>query len=481
MKSWRSWRAGVADGTRNRDLLHRNDGEILSLRLAAPALLLLLAACAAAPPLPPAPVAAAAPGFVAETPRHPPMVARANAELAEDYLDLAFRLESGRALPVLTRFEAPLTIAIEGTAGPEARRDLARLVDRLRNEAGLPLRRTAGRAAITVAFTPRKALPETFARVACFVVPNVSGLAEFRAAKGTRQLAWSSLRRRERVTIFLPVEASPQDQRDCLHEELAQSIGPLNDLYRLSDSVFNDDNFITRLTGFDMLMLRLHYAPELRPGMTRTEVAAILPALLAQLNPAGIAAPRGHDGGFTPRGWEQAISNALDPAARRRAAAAERAVQIAQQAGWTDSRLGFSWFALGRQATGPDPLRARAAFEHARAIYRAMPDAAPQAAHAEMQLAALALSEGRTTDVLFLTAAALPVARTAGNEALLATLLLLRAEALARSGQAAPARALRLDSVAPARYGFGSDKAVEELRQEIAALAPMGALRHGKE
>jgi len=34
---------------------------------------------------------------------------------------------------------------------------------------------------------------------------------------------------------------SPQEVRDCLHEELAQALGPLNDLYRLPDSVFNDD------------------------------------------------------------------------------------------------------------------------------------------------------------------------------------------------------------------------------------------------
>ncbi len=46
--------------------------------------------------------------------------------------------------------------------------------------------------------------------------------------------------------------------RDCLHEELAQALGPLNDLYRLSNSVFNDDNFHSVLTGFDMEMLRLH-------------------------------------------------------------------------------------------------------------------------------------------------------------------------------------------------------------------------------
>ena len=63
--------------------------------------------------------------------------------------------------------------------------------------------------------------------------------------------------------------------RDCLHEELAQALGPLNDLYHLPDSVFNDDNIHTVLTGFDMLILRAAYAPELRTGMTREQVEAV--------------------------------------------------------------------------------------------------------------------------------------------------------------------------------------------------------------
>ena len=51
--------------------------------------------------------------------------------------------------------------------------------------------------------------------------------------------------------------------RDCLHEELAQALGPLNDLYRLPNTVFNDDNFHSVLTGFDMTILRATYAPGL--------------------------------------------------------------------------------------------------------------------------------------------------------------------------------------------------------------------------
>lgn len=89
------------------------------------------------------------------------------------------------------------------------------------------------------------------------------------------------------VSLFIPSDASPKEIRDCLHEEFAQGLGPLNDLYRLPNSVFNDANIHTILTDFDMMVLRATYAPELRSGMTRVEVAARLPAILRLINPAG--------------------------------------------------------------------------------------------------------------------------------------------------------------------------------------------------
>ena len=40
--------------------------------------------------------------------------------------------------------------------------------------------------------------------------------------------------------------------RDCLNEEITQALGPANDLYRLPDSIWNDDNFHGMATPFDM-------------------------------------------------------------------------------------------------------------------------------------------------------------------------------------------------------------------------------------
>ena len=126
-----------------------------------------------------------------------------------------------------------------------------------------------------------------------------------RPAPGRHQLV-AAAHARATWRIFLPNDASPQEARDCLHEELAQAIGPLNDLYRLPDSVFNDDNVHTVLTGFDMLILRAYYAPELRSGMTRAQVAAKLPAILSRYNPAGDNLSPVH-ASETPRAWINAI------------------------------------------------------------------------------------------------------------------------------------------------------------------------------
>lgn len=397
---------------------------------------------------------------------------RSNGEMAQDFLDLEFRMESGQPLAVLTRFEGPITVAMRGAVPPTAAPDLARLFARLHAEAGIDLRPAAADAAISIEFVPGRQIRTAFRNVACFVVPRVSSWAEYRATRGGGVQDWQTVTQRDRVAIFLPSDTSPQEVRDCLHEELAQAIGPLNDLYQLSDSVFNDDNFHAVLTGFDMLMLRLHYAPELHSGMTRAEVAQRLPGLLARINPAG-ARPGGKPADATPRVWIDAMETALGATAAlpARRAAAATALTIARAMGWNDSRLAFALFAVGRLNIGSDAPLALAAFGEAGQIYHRLPDAAIHGAHIDMQLAAYALSTGDPAGALTLADRAIPVAQAAENAALLATLMMVRSEALLALGRAPEARAARLDSLGWARYGFGSDALVRARWAEIAALA----------
>jgi hypothetical protein len=255
---------------------------------------------------------------------------------------------------------------------------------------------------------------------------------------------------------------------------LAQALGPLNDLYRLSDSVFNDDNVHAVLTGFDMLVLKVFYAPELRAGMSRREVEERLPAILSRLNPAGDGlAPR--FAGSTPRAWIDAIQTALGPGARpmERRAAATDAVRIAQAVGWTDHRRAFSHFALGRITQASDPDFAQDQFVLAERFYQANPGTELHRAFAAAQLAAYAISQGRGEDALMLIGPHLATAERAENAALLATLMMLRAEALDLSGRVSEARAVRLDSLGWARYGYGADWAVRAKLREVGALSPL--------
>ncbi|WP_416544778.1 MULTISPECIES: DUF2927 domain-containing protein [unclassified Phaeobacter] len=405
---------------------------------------------------------------------HPVAPQRANSDIARDFLDLHFQLEGGTELPVFTRFETPITLRVTGQPGSGLTRDLEALLLRLRREAGLDLRQlTTGAANITIEAVPRKAIRRASPRAACFVVPNVSSLAEYRRYKRHPRTNWANLRARQRLAIFVPNDVSPQETRDCLHEELAQAIGPLNDLYRLPDSVFNDDNIHTVLTGFDMLILRLGYAPELRTGMTRAEVAARLPAILARLNPAGAgraAAPLPR----TSLDWIRATEAALTPGTGRgtRLQAAHRGAAIARDLGWQDHRRAFNHYVLGRILQRDEPELAQQHFETALIYLQGRYDSPLLRAQIASRMAAFDIVRGDGASALARIRPALPVAARGENAVLLSSLMLLEAEALLLEGQTDAAYAVRLDSQGWARYGFGPDWAVRGAMREIAALAP---------
>jgi hypothetical protein len=443
---------------------------------------LMLGACM---PVSPTETATRAAGFAEETAGTlPPMKSfsvprpqrpvSANSDMARDFLDLAFTLESGRPLLTFTRFEGPISVRVTGQPPASLGPDLSRLLHRLRTEAGINISATnAAQANITIQAVPRNEIRKALPSAACFVVPNVSSLAEYKVARRTKQTSWSQLKRRDRLAIFLPADAAPQEVRDCLHEELAQALGPLNDLYRLPDSVFNDDNVHTVLTGYDMTILRAYYDPSLKNGMSRNQVADRLPAIFAKINPAGQGA---HPKRLakTPRIWIDSIQTALGPGANpaQRRTAANEALKVATAMGWTDHRRGFSHYAMGRLLQSVNPAAAQDHFVLAQRYFGTSPDTALHRAYVSSQLAAYAISSGRPDDALYILQPHLSIASTHENAALLATLMMLRAEALDLAGRPTEARQVRLDSLGWARYGFGSEWAVKAKLREVGSLNP---------
>ncbi|WP_068296589.1 DUF2927 domain-containing protein [Pararhodobacter sp. CCB-MM2] len=418
-----------------------------------------------------APVTAYQPG----TP-HPLPASRSNTEMVNDFLELGFMMESGRAIDAFSRFQGPVKIVTRGPVPASAMPDLDRLISRLRGEAGIDVSRVPevaeGENVIAVEFLPRRQMQAVVPAAACFVVPNVSTWQEFVSNRRSPAIDWTQVVQRRRAAVFIPDDTTPQEIRDCLHEEIGQALGPLNDLFRLSDSIFNDDNFQTTLTGFDMLLLRVWYAPELNPGMSREEVAARLPTLFNRLNPGG----RGRGGvvaGPTPRAWQLAIEQALgsDGGVSQRREGAETALEMARAQGWTDQRLALSLMLSARLAPRDRGESALDQLLAAAEIYRRTPGGEIHAAHIDMHLAVQALATGQTQFALTLTEQALPYAERTENAAFQASLGFIRAEALGQLGNVAEADRLRLDSMAAARYGFGSEAAAQARQEEIARIA----------
>lgn len=400
-------------------------------------------------------------------------VGRSNSEIAQDFLDLTFRLESGRRVPVLTRFEGPITVRMTGYRPPGSDTELARLIGRLRTEADIDIRQVPSDnvASINIETIPRRTLQKYLPNAACFVVPRLTSWSEYKRKRRSAETDWTTLTTRQNAAIFIPNDISTQEFRDCLHEELAQSLGPLNDLYRLPDSVFNDDNFHTILTGFDMLILRSYYAPEMRSGMNSSQVQATLPTVLQRLNPSGGAV---HPAPVptTPVEWKRAIETSLSPgySRQKRTNSASRAVEIAQASGWKDTRRAFSHYAYSRMLLATDTDRALQQFLLAREFYIRTGNTQAQLAHIGMQLAGFALIDGNGDIALRVVETHIPVARSTENAALLSSLLMIKSEALKLLGRNGEAQAAYLDSIGWARYGFGDEHAIRRRQSEISGL-----------
>ncbi|MCV2875188.1 DUF2927 domain-containing protein [Rhodobacteraceae bacterium XHP0102] len=415
-------------------------------------------------------------------PYTPQPLTRSNQSLADDFMALSFVLESGRQIPRISRFEGPITVAVAPSSPAIVRHELDRLIARLRNEARIDIRVTAfdpnRPANITVNALPAAQIDAAVPQAACFVVPNARTWQDFIRQRGRVSTDWASLTTRSSVAIFLPNDTSPQEMRDCLHEELGQALGPLNDLYDLTDSVFNDDNFHAVLTAADMAFLRLFNDPALQSGMGQAEVAAQLPAILARINPNGGAVTTINLSNRDNRAWRNAISRALrrDLTEGQRMAQAQMAVEIAQTAGISDARLGFSHYVLARLSLRQDPVQASAAIEAAEAIYARLPHTEVQRASLALQRGTLALQRGQTAAALGQSRRALPIARQVENANLLANLLMLKATALAAEGRMAEAEISRLDAYAWGRYGFADQTTMLARLGDIATLAPQNDL-----
>lgn len=85
--------------------------------------------------------------------------------------------------------------------------------------------------------------------------------------------------------VVIGAETTGLLRRSCLDEEISQSLGVANDHPDVRPSIFNDDGEFALLTQHDEMLLRMHFDPRLRPGMTAAEAMPVVRRIARELVP----------------------------------------------------------------------------------------------------------------------------------------------------------------------------------------------------
>lgn len=228
-------------------------------------------------------------------------------DLAENFIRIAFFDEfteqDGRLVPAspassenrLHRWEEPVRVAIEfGASVPPAQRASDRAavvgyVTRLSKLTGLPMRLSSRRPNHTVLILNSDEREAAAARIAALAPATgaaaVRSVVEMPAETYCTVFAFTSGRSATytRAITVIRAELPERLRLSCIHEELAQSLGLVNDWPRARPSIFNDNEEFALLTRQDELMLKILYDPRLRPGMTLAEARPIVATIAAEL------------------------------------------------------------------------------------------------------------------------------------------------------------------------------------------------------
>ena len=203
--------------------------------------------------------------------------------LARLFTSLTHGVERDVPRPHLVRYETPVRISLEGPGASRYQRFVADYAERLRRNSGIDIGLGGADANLHVRFVGQGFF-SVAPNVSCLVAPGDVEWRELAARPHRYDIhATARMTAIEDMTVFIPASSSKRRTESCLLEEIAQALGPANDLRRFGDTIFNDDDRHMWPTEFDYLMLRVLYSPELRTGMSRAESEQAALRVLARI------------------------------------------------------------------------------------------------------------------------------------------------------------------------------------------------------
>lgn len=220
--------------------------------------------------------------------------------LFDEYVEEGGNLVPEARISRLRRWEAPVRMAVEfGPTIPSAqatrdRAAVAAYAARLARLTGHPFRQVEpGAANFHVLFLnedDRRAIEPELRRLAPGIA-DATVRAVVNLPRSTYCLAIGFSEGDSpvysRAIIIIRGEHPDLMRLACIHEEIAQGLGLVNDSPEARPTIFNDNEEFGLLTRHDELLLKILYDERLTPGMTAAEAAPIVRGIAEEMLAAG--------------------------------------------------------------------------------------------------------------------------------------------------------------------------------------------------
>jgi len=204
-------------------------------------------------------------------------------EIVEGFLKLAFGAEASLGTPTdrIRKYDRPVRVYIENRGKPDRHGQVTDIISDIRSRMkDLDIAVTAERseANAIVRLVQDRDFAQTMRQV--YGRANTRKIQRAQDPQCLAGFSKDETFRILRADVILVVDAGEFTFFDCAYEEILQALGPINDDVSVPWSMFNDEVSKGFFGTYDQYLMNILYDPRIRPGMTRDEARAVLPAVL---------------------------------------------------------------------------------------------------------------------------------------------------------------------------------------------------------
>ena len=207
-------------------------------------------------------------------------------EIKEGFFKTAFHaeLQFDRRLERIRKFDEPVRVFVDSRGTPDRRAEIASIIADIHARVDhLDLAMTNDRQAANFVVTlvqSRDLAPTIRAHFGPDKAKRIQQSLHPQCLSGIGKDQSFRIRRAEAI---LPVDAGEFAFYDCAYEELLQGLGVINDDDLVPWTMFNDNVQMGFFDVYDQYLLNILYDPRVRPGMTKGDVAKLLPDVLPRV------------------------------------------------------------------------------------------------------------------------------------------------------------------------------------------------------